>query len=108
MVKLVSLFNHKGGVSKTTITSHLGWALAMQSKRVLIIDADPQCLLTGIVLGLSGDNDFEAFYTSHPRTEINPEARSISSHNRLWSSLMFNEVHAFQETAAGSVPSKIG
>src|SRR5262245_14141689 len=70
MVKLVSLFNHKGGVSKTTTTFNLGWALAMRGKRVRIVDADPQCNLTGIVLGFGGDNDYEAFYTSHPRSDL--------------------------------------
>ncbi|MGL4388529.1 MAG: ParA family protein, partial [Brevinema sp.] len=28
MSNIISLFNHKGGVSKTTTTYHLGWMLA--------------------------------------------------------------------------------
>ena len=39
--KIISLFNHKGGVSKTTTTFHLGWMLAILGKRVMIVDADP-------------------------------------------------------------------
>ena len=35
--KIISLFNHKGGVSKTTTTFHLGWMLAILGKRVMIV-----------------------------------------------------------------------
>jgi cellulose biosynthesis protein BcsQ len=51
--KIISMFNHKGGVSKTTTTFNLAWMLASKGKRVLMVDADPQCNLTGIVLGLN-------------------------------------------------------
>ncbi len=70
MPKLISLFNHKGGVSKTTTTFNLGWALADHGKRVLIVDGDPQCNLTGIVLGFSGTSDFEDFYTHAPSANL--------------------------------------
>lgn len=51
--KIISMFNHKGGVSKTTTTFNLAWMLASQGQRVLMVDADPQCNLTGLVLGLN-------------------------------------------------------
>lgn len=40
------MFNNKGGVGKTTLTFHLGHALAELGKRTLIVDLDPQCNLT--------------------------------------------------------------
>lgn len=46
MVKLLSLFNNKGGVGKTTLTLHLSAALAELGYKVLMIDVDPQCNLT--------------------------------------------------------------
>lgn len=52
MSVIISLFNHKGGVSKTTTTFNLGWMLARKGKRVMLVDCDPQCNLTGMVLGL--------------------------------------------------------
>lgn len=64
MVKIISLFNHKGGVSKTTTTFNLGWVLAEQGKKVLIVDTDPQCNLTGLCLSLTGNDNFEEFYES--------------------------------------------
>jgi cellulose biosynthesis protein BcsQ len=66
MTKIVALFNHKGGVSKTTTTFNLGWMLAEQGHQVVIVDADPQCNLTGMVLGYKGPADLEQLYEQHP------------------------------------------
>lgn len=50
-MKIVTLYNHKGGVSKTTSTYHLAHALVDRSKlRVLVVDADPQCNLSELFL----------------------------------------------------------
>ena len=66
MHKIIALFNHKGGVSKTTTTFNLGWMLAEKGKRVVLIDTDPQCNLTGLVLGATLDE----FYTNNPNQNI--------------------------------------
>lgn len=47
---IVTLYNHKGGVSKTTSTFNLATCLADSGKKVLLVDADPQCNLTEISL----------------------------------------------------------
>jgi cellulose biosynthesis protein BcsQ len=52
LTKVICLFNHKGGVSKTTTAFNLGWMIARKNKRVMLVDCDPQCNLTGMVLGL--------------------------------------------------------
>jgi len=70
MAPIISLFNHKGGVSKTTTAFNLGWAMAERGKRVLIVDGDPQCNLTGTVLGFDGVNDFSDFYKKFPNANI--------------------------------------
>lgn len=53
MGKIVTFFNHKGGVGKTTLVHNLGFILANKGYKVLLIDADPQMNLTAAVYGLS-------------------------------------------------------
>ncbi len=52
MTKIISFLNHKGGVAKTTTCANLATALWIMGKKVLIIDTDQQCNLSG-VLGFS-------------------------------------------------------
>lgn len=68
--KRIALFNHKGGVSKTTTAFHLGWMLAQKGKRVVLVDADPQCNLSGLILGYQGQKDFEEFYRTEPERNL--------------------------------------
>jgi cellulose biosynthesis protein BcsQ len=46
----LALFNHKGGVGKTTLTMNVGAALAHLGHRVLLVDSDPQCNLTSYLV----------------------------------------------------------
>lgn len=66
-MKIISFFNHKGGVSKTTSAYHLGWMLTNQGKRVLLVDTDSQCNLTLTVIG---QDNYEEFVTAHPHNDI--------------------------------------
>lgn len=47
---VLTLFNNKGGVGKTSLVYHLAWMLAQQGKRVLACDLDPQANLTAAFL----------------------------------------------------------
>lgn len=45
-MKIVSVFNNKGGVGKSTLSFHLAHALAEQGIKTLLVDLDPQSNLT--------------------------------------------------------------
>lgn len=54
--KVIAVANQKGGVGKSTAVYNLGAGLAMQGKKVLLLDVDPQGDLTKM-LGLRKPND---------------------------------------------------
>ena len=66
MATTIALFNNKGGVSKTTTCFNLGWMLAERGHSVVMVDADPQCNLTGMVLDLSEQDALTKFYADYP------------------------------------------
>jgi cellulose biosynthesis protein BcsQ len=79
MPKTISLFNHKGGVSKTTTTFNLGWTLAELGNKVLMVDLDSQSNLTGLVLGYQAidDSRMESFYSSRSNLTIRPIVEAL-------------------------------
>jgi chromosome partitioning protein len=56
---VLTFFNNKGGVGKTSLVFHLAWMLSEMGKRVLAIDLDPQANLTSAFLA---EDDLEVLW----------------------------------------------
>ncbi|MGJ4180210.1 ParA family protein [Corynebacterium macclintockiae] len=67
---IIALFNNKGGVSKTTTCFNLAWKLADEGKRVIMVDADPQCNLTGLTLESNGDELLSSTYQNFEQVNL--------------------------------------
>lgn len=93
MAKILSLYNNKGGVSKTTTLFNLGVYLS-KSCKVLLVDCDPQCNVTEMFFAANEDTDspdielpgtsvYQAFL---PRfmgeaSKIDPASITLPNHN---------------------------
>ena len=58
-VPVLTFFNNKGGVGKTSLVYHLAWMLSESGHRVLACDLDPQANLTAMFLA---EDRLEAVY----------------------------------------------
>lgn len=71
MTKIVTMTHIKGGVTKTTTTVNLAYALAILGYKTLVIDADPQAnatfTLTGRMDEETGGTLFEALIPEEPK-----------------------------------------
>lgn len=55
----ISMFNNKGGVGKTTLTCNIASYFAKEMDlRVMVVDCDPQCNATQLILGEEFATDF--------------------------------------------------
>jgi cellulose biosynthesis protein BcsQ len=58
-VPVLTFFNNKGAVGKTSLVFHLAWMLSEMGKRVVAIDLDPQANLTSAFLS---EDDLEVLW----------------------------------------------
>ncbi|MDJ0601642.1 MAG: AAA family ATPase [Crocosphaera sp.] len=59
MVKKIAIFNYEFGLSQTITTFYLGWMLATKGYRVILVDADSNCVLTARTLGYKTQKEQE-------------------------------------------------
>jgi cellulose biosynthesis protein BcsQ len=75
-MKSIAFFNNKGGVGKTTLLCNVAAYLSLEEgKRVLVVDADPQCNATQLVLG---EDDVLALYDNNDQFTIHSVIHPLS------------------------------
>lgn len=67
-VPVLTFFNNKGGVGKTSLVYHLAWMLSEMGRRVVAIDLDPQANLTSAFLE---EDDLEGLWEPAPGSQAN-------------------------------------
>ncbi len=70
----ISIFNHKGGVGKTTLTFNIASAIGALNYRVLVVDSDPQSNLT-------------SFFVSDDYVDELLDKSDSEEGNTIWSAL---------------------
>ena len=88
----LALFNHKGGVGKTTLTIEIAIAMSALGKKILLVDSDPQCNLTSHLIpvdvldDLLNKSDSESgrtlWYALKPLVEATGNVGSIEPYER--------------------------
>jgi chromosome partitioning protein len=67
-VPILTFFNNKGGVGKTSLVFHLAWKFSEIGKRVVAIDLDPQANLTSAFLSV---DDLEVLWDPDDMSQRN-------------------------------------
>jgi chromosome partitioning protein len=73
-VPVLTFFNNKGGVGKTSLVFHLAWILSKLNISVLVCDLDPQANLTSYFLA---DEELERIWILHENSEANTIYKAV-------------------------------
>lgn len=83
-MKVITFFNNKGGVGKTTTVYHVAWMLSEMGIKCIAIDLDPQSNLTSMFLS---DERLEAIYETEEACTV------LSAINPIISGDPYEPVH---------------
>ncbi len=119
-IPVLTFFNNKGGVGKTSLVYHLAWMLSETGERVLACDLDPQANLSAGFLdeqrlemlwdGQPGQNGKTIFECVKPLLEVgdllSPALQKISDSLELIPGDL--ALSGFEDTLSGEWPNALG
>jgi chromosome partitioning protein len=73
-IPVLTFFNNKGGVGKTSLVYHLSWIFSKMGKRIVAIDLDPQANLTSAFLA---EEKLEELWDETPSPKANTIYRCV-------------------------------
>lgn len=117
---VLTFFNNKGGVGKTSLVFHVAWMLSDMGYRVVAVDLDPQANLTSAFLpeedlevlweGGSSTSNGTIYQCVKPLTEVGdlvaPQTQRINSRLHLVPGDL--SLAGFEETLSQEWPSSLG
>ncbi len=117
-IPVLTFFNNKGGVGKTSLVYHLAWILSQMGHRVLACDLDPQANLSAAFLNedqLEGlwdgeDGGKTIFKSVKPLLEVGDLVRPVLQQITPELSLIPGDLalSGFEDTLSGEWPNALG
>lgn len=83
-MEIITITNNKGGTSKTTTSQSLAIGLALNNKKVLLVDSDPQGNLSYVFKVLNAQNNLYTIYTGDSNINNSRYRASFNKDNKTY------------------------
>lgn len=94
MSKVIVVLSHKGGCGKSETVLNLAYGLAQKGKKVLVVDGDPQCNVTSILMSEDPLSESESNVFLNEYIHSDPEeSRFLAAYQALKKYVEMNRVN---------------
>lgn len=94
MSKVIVVLSHKGGCGKSETVLNLAYGLAQKGKKVLVVDGDPQCNVTSILMSELPLSASESDFFLNEYTQLQPEqSQFLAAYQALKKYVEMNRVN---------------
>lgn len=94
MSKVIVVLSHKGGCGKSETVLNLAYGLAQKGKNVLVVDGDPQCNVTSILMSELPLSASESDFFLNEYTQFQPEqSQFLAAYQALKKYVEMNRVN---------------
>lgn len=94
MSKVIVVLSHKGGCGKSETVLNLAYGLAQKGKKVLVVDGDPQCNVTSILMSELPLSASESDFFLNEYTQLQPEqSQFLAAYQSLKKYVEMNRVN---------------